>query len=346
MLAVAVGSRTLKLVSENLEGDPTEVNYDVEGLEEIVVQSESNGREVLLAGNRRWCEALAYAITARGFPCFYLGRIESGDQKGLVGFVKTALKKGFRGRPFFGSTNDVSPKETDHPWINLANEYERTNKDVRRGKHRVLDALRVLFPELLKLEEKLWHPDRKKALMTAAIKNDWSYFETEYAMKFAESIAKDVPEKRDEEARSWLVDALKNLGEAEWRKEEVAGRIETEVGDHPVVKAYNDSFTAMMVVLMVGWRKWANWRHLRSYAGLAVTRIDGKGRPRIGRQRGIIRTNLYHLRLSSRGKEVVAAAMKRTDKRTSTGKLPLIKRLERILKDVYHILQPQTLGIK
>lgn len=340
MIGVAVGSQNLKIVIPGQEDE--EVSYNREGVGKVVETASGNGKCVVLGGNRRWAETLAYSLKEKGLEVRYLGRIEGGNQqKGNAGSLKKALENNFKGRLFFGNSQLRDKRvngdeESDHPWLVLAHRYEKINDDIRRAKHRTLDALRLLFPELLALDSaKLWSKKRRAALQ----KPDWTVFKAD-GYDHQESLGQYVPADKQAEAVQVLKQSLFNLKEIEDKKEQLKEEITAVIADHPVVKAYNSSFSAMMLVLLIGWRSWGTtkkkgWLPLRSYAGLAVNRVDANGKPRISRKRPLIRTVTYHLLKTSRGKDVVAVAMARR----SLEKANRVKRIEYVLRDVWEILK-------
>lgn len=349
MIGIAVGSQSWQIVKEDgtvipepsrkIEGEdaplekPEGIPASRDGLAQVLAEV-SQDRKALIVGNRRWAKTLAYALHNAGVETRYLGGERAKGQKtDNVKVLKAALEKKFSGFPFFRKIQTGPAEETGHPWIELANRYDLSNDEIRRAKHRILDALRLLFPELLALEEKLW-----KTKSLEAIRGDkWAYF-LEEGVDYLKSLGGEVPQDEQDQARTDLAAALNLLGEANAKKAAVKEEIVKAVGGHLVPIAYNDSFTAMMVTLLVGWKTWGQnkkgWRHLRAYAGFSVTRIDAKGRARINRRRPEIRVNLFHLMKSGRGKEVMTEAMTRLGKT----KMRRIERMEYILKDIWRLM--------
>jgi hypothetical protein len=369
-VGVAVGSQQLKLVLSEAE-ESMEVGYDVQGVAAIVSLCKENlefgKRPALVAGNRRWAQAVAYALQKEGVEVRYFGGQEKGRGQKADGVkvLKKALEKGFSGQPFFRkeSENGESAKllvqeEASHPWVMLASEYGKTNDDIRRAKHRILDCLRVLSPELLTLEDKLW---QKKSL-EAMGDGKWQYF-LEFGVDCQKSVGQNVPAEKREEAAKRLKENIPNLAEAEGRKAEVKDKIARQMDTHPVATHYNLSFSSMMVALLVGWRDWADrdgkwnqagWRRLRGYAGLAVTRMDAKGKMRISRKRPSARVNLFHLLKTTRGKTIVARETQRLKSDPARQalrpealreRLRRTEQLEYILKDIWGILRDAKVSI-
>lgn len=348
MIGIAVGSQSWQIVKvdgtvipappEKKEGEeaperPEGIPASRDGFAQVMAEV-GDDRKTLIAGNRRWAKALAYALKNAGVEVRYLGGERAAGQKtDNVKILKAALAKNFPGFPFFRKVQSGPAEETGHPWIELAARYELANDEIRRAKHRVLDALRLLFPELLSLEEKLWKTKSLEALRG----EQWAYFLTE-GVDHTKSLGGEVPFDEQDQARTDLADALKLLADADAKKATVKSEIINTVGEHAAPKAYNDSFTCMMVTLLVGWKTWGRnkkgWRQLRAYAGFSVTRIDAKGKARINRRRPEIRVNLFHLMKTGRGKEVMNEAMTRLGKT----KMRRIERMEYILKDIWRLM--------
>lgn len=202
--------------------------------------------------------------------------------------------------------------------------------DLRRSKHRILNELRLIFPELVSLGTKLWG---KKAA-AALEEGRFDYFRN-YGLELNESLARFMPGDEIRQAREKLPGLFAELRQIEARERELLSEINALVRNHPIVQMFSGSDSAKRLVLLIGWRKWGStkrdFRQLRKYAGLAVSRIDAKGNPRISRERPAIRTNLYFLLRTREGKRIIEEAEVRLDRELK--KRP--KRMEILLKEIW-----------
>jgi len=358
-IGVAVGSQKLKIVFPDAEMETETVGHNQAGIEQIMTAFAQDGRNhLVISGNRRWSEALAYSLQARGVTPRYLGREGGkGEKGGNDRFLKKALSKGVIGRNFFREPHPVDvakEAESNHPWVMLANEHERLNDEIRRFKHRALDALRLIFPELLTLGSKCWGVKYRRLFQECR----WDEL-AQYGLDYRESLGQAVPVVKRRAAEEDLKTALFDLKMIEEKRERTKEAVAELVDSHPVVQAYNESFSAMMVILLIGWRSWGvnkkGWLRLRSYAGLSVSRLDSNGKPRISRKRPPIRTNIYHLFGSGRGKKIIEKALNaRRERKREEGlgeselsevKLRRVKRIEAILRDIWGILKSELLKV-
>ncbi|MBI2577422.1 MAG: hypothetical protein HYV77_01105 [Candidatus Wildermuthbacteria bacterium] len=147
-----------------------------------------------------------------------------------------------------------------------------------------------------------------------------------------------MPAAKQAEAASQLHKELGMLAEFNILQRDLRERIKAETEGHAIVEYFGGTFSAQVLALLIGWRRWGEgrkqgFRALRSYCGLAVTRVDSSGKPRISRVRPEIRTALYWLFATSKGKEVVSEAMeRRADKSKKPGRP---KRMEALLLAVW-----------
>lgn len=352
MIGVAVGSQDLKLV--RLGQEPLELPYNKVGLNQILEARDQDGK-VLLSGNRRWAEALVCSLHAQGVEVRYVGspKKKAGEKLNNAKLLKMALETGFIGQLFLIRETTIrfpAQEESSHPWVQLANEYDLANDDIRRAKHRVLDCLRTIFPELLALEQKLWG----KKILYALRQLDWQFF-LKHELCYADSLGQNVSETRRKECERKLLEELTQLQLVEEKKEERKEKIIGLMENHPVTQAYNGSFSAMLVLCFVAWRSWGTNKKsrlaLQHFAGLVPKMLDAKGKRRISGERPLIRVNLYHLLKTTRGQEVVQAAADRLGKRLGKAvdgdirkSMKLVERLEYILRDIWSILKQGELN--
>lgn len=141
----------------------------------------------------------------------------------------------------------------------------------------------------------------------------------------ARSLAKYIPAGIRKETEERYKRLLARYYRASKEKEMAIEALRKQIGYHPLVELFNNCNTIYVVLGFLGWRNWPNWRELRSFCGLAVTRIDNRGNPHIARKRPEIRKFLYLLAMrTSKGKGVI---------KDLQGKSHIkIKRVERILK--------------
>jgi len=98
-----------------------------------------------------------------------------------------------------------------------------------------------------------------------------------------------------------------------------------------ITELFNGNFSARLLTLQIGWRKWEKFEHLRSYVGLSLTRVDSKGRLRISRVRPEIRTVLYFLLKTNVAKEIISEKMRKLKRE----KVRLPKRMEWLLEYIW-----------
>lgn len=210
MLGVAVGSQDLIVVRPNevqpeiafaaeSNGDQDDdrsdqrdqmlvLPYNDEGLQTLLGMADGT---VILAGNRHWAKALAYAIQHHGVDVRYVAprKAERGQVRSYAKFLQIALAHGVTGKPFFGARYKIYTKTTaedavQHPWVELAAKTVIAANDLRRCKHRILNEMRLIFPELLNLGTKLWG----KKSVSALQEMNFGYFRC-YNLELHQSLA-------------------------------------------------------------------------------------------------------------------------------------------------------------
>ncbi len=351
MLGIAVASQELKVLIHKEEPVPESIEeedgnsekgedvlvlpYSEQGL--ATVLGMADGDVIVLAGNHSWAKPLAYALTRHGKEVRYVTprKAERGQILSQVKFLQNALARGVTGKPFTseqyqphasGPTEDA----VAHPWVELDNRYVVVMNDLRRAKHRIINSLRVIFPELVGLETKIWG---KKAL--AALEDeDFRYFR-KHGLDYSVSLGRYFPEVEQAKARHELKDCLAKLRDVESDKARVNAEIDRITCGHSIVKMFDGSDSAKRLALLIGWRNWGrtrqDFRGLRKYAGLAVSRVDSKGNPRISRERPAIRTCLYFMLRTNEGKRIIEEAKARLGRELK--KRP--KRMEILLKEIW-----------
>ncbi len=127
------------------------------GLKEVLAQS-APGETIVLAGNSNWLTAFAHGLQSHGRAVRFLPSPmkERGQRQSHAAMLGAALEHGIVGRPFFRDGKSSAEAEVPHPWVEMANQYFLLLDGIRQAKHRVLNALRILYPELVAIGDKLW----------------------------------------------------------------------------------------------------------------------------------------------------------------------------------------------
>jgi hypothetical protein len=296
---------------------------------------------IVIAGNYNWAKPLASGLVRFGAEVRYVAprRAERGAVQSQVRFLKNALANGVRGRQFFGERHKTlfppqnGNEEIAHPWIELDNRRVVVMDDLRRVKHWIINQLRVIFPELISLETKLWG---KKA-MEALVQGNYAFFRERYELDYSDSLGRYMSGYDQEQAKTELSRLWGELATIVEQEKALDAGIKRVTGGHAIMSMFEDSDSARRLTLLIGWRTWGrtkdDFRQLRKYAGLAVSRIDSKGKPRISRERPSIRTNLYFFLRTSEGKRIIEEAAVRLGREVKTMKRP--KRMEILLKEIW-----------
>lgn len=319
---------------------------------------EMNPKTVVMVGNREWGTPLAYFLqeqNTNGLEIRYIGRPrEKGKKIDFKKYLQHALGSGMIGRPFLAE-NLSKTEEINHPWYRVAHEYLRAINEVRRAKHLVLSTLSILFPEVVKpsgIEMKKGQPIPypvppgiwNKNMKSVRENPDPELLQSESSVSDAvqtlakKSLGQSLPKEVRTRYMRLHQEYLANLVAWEDNAEEAMARLKVFVREHPMAKAFPvTAESAIVVCALIGWREWPNWRQLRSFAGLAVTQLDSKGKPRIGRQRSEIRQYLFLLLKTTIAKDFVAEFEVRVAEAKKSG-TPIrhrnIKRIEKLLKEL------------
>lgn len=320
-----------------------EVANSAEGVAIIKQLASANGRTVQFLGNRRWAIPAASALSQDGFVPMYLAvETKTGVRGGFKKIALALLEKGVRGRAFFSEKRPVQglPPGANMSWNETAETYLHASDAVRRAKHHLLSNLAVLFPEVVKpsaTEIKKGRPVPQPApsdlwtkKMRPVLESPDPYFwENDstlpvVAQLAGKSLGKFVSAFDRNEYRRRYNQALNEFNMAVKEKNTAMEKLQGLVKDHALLKAFPDSDIAVVLVGLLGWRQWPSWPELRSYCGLAVTRMDSKGKPRISRVRPGTRMYLYLLATRVRKGKVLAGDAKKR-----------VKRIERLLKKLW-----------
>lgn len=316
-----------------------------------------NPKTVVIVGNREWGTPLAYFLqehTSNGLEIHYIGKPrEKGKKIDFKKYLQNALESGMTGHPFLA---EQLPKteEINHPWYRVAHEYLRAINEVRRAKHLVLSTLSILFPEVVKpsgIEMKKGQPIPhpvppgiwNKNMKGVRENPDPDLLQSESSVPDAvrtlakKSLGKSLPAEVRTRYTRLHQEYLANLTAWEMNAEEAMARLKVFVREHPMAQAFPTAESAIVLCALIGWRTWQDWRELRSFAGLAVTRLDAKGNMRISRVRGEIRQYAYLLLKSTIGKEMVSELDLRAKLAKERG-TPIrhmnVKRIEKLLKEL------------
>ena len=332
ILGLAVGRNTHTLVYDPsiLEGSLGQemIPNSSEGMKRIV---ELYPRMILVVGNREWGKAFMYAVHAEceSIDIRYVPRpSKKGAKDNMAKFLTNVLSSGIMGKSFF-QERKPDPKNgedasEEHPWYRLSQEYNTATDEVRRARHLVLSTLSILFPEAVKpgqIDLKKGRPVPQPIPpgvwtkgMRRVLENPDPFFLEDEAMVRStvrelakKSLGKHIPREKRDHYLTLHLEYLTNLDKWLRVQEETLGRLREAISGHPIMQIDPDSVTLAVLCGYIGWRSWPSWRELQAFTGLLVSRVDEKGRPRIGRQRKMIRNYLYLMLGTKWGKEIVAA---------------------------------------
>lgn len=282
-----------------------EICYDVPASERLIQQEKPE--IVITTGNSRWALPIAYFLEAIGIEVRYLGvpTQERGEKMEGIKYLKSALEKGLRGRPFF-KRKDVD--QGSHPWVSLGRKYSKNKDDQRRVKHRILDQLRVVLPEIFQRETKKVFSKKGRKLLK---ESNWDGLLELCGVSVNTLFQSYLPESEKRERKKRISELIDELGRVEEGEKEIREKIIEITDGHPVVELFDGAFSARLFTLFVAWREWQKFEHLRAFVGLSLTRIDSrKGKLRISRKRKEARTALFLLLRTKIAKEVIAERMK------------------------------------
>lgn len=350
-IGVGRNTHTLVLLEQGAEKEAKELFLpnSLEGVERVVKLAKENGQDqVVFLGNYRWATPFAYALQQREItPFYYPLRIERG-KRGRVGSVSEMLLKvvgsGIRPRPFFKKEPArIRPKEELPTSYRLALEYLDITNEIRELKHHLLDCLSILFPEVVRAgkttklikgqEIKLpvpepQPPDIFTKKMRLVLENPNPYLlvhedrvPEEVRVLALDSLGRMIPrglwEKTLADHRQFLIEYDRQLKLKQAKMKE----LKTKVAPHRLMELFGEGDIITVLTAFLGWRAWPNWRELRRFCGLDVTRLDSQGKPHISRVRPQIRQYLYLFATrTNEGKKITAGVKGR------------VKRIERVLK--------------
>ena len=302
------------------------VPFTVSAIERLIKEEQAD--KVVITGNYQWGLSFAYYLKATGISEIrYLGQPlkEKGVKESGISYLKKALEKGLWGRLFFKQT---LADEASHPWVMLAHRYFILQDDQRRVKHRIQNELRVILPEIFM--GKVQRVFSKKGRKLLKEKDYWSLLEL-CDVSVSRLFQEFLPENEKKERENQIINLLNDLSELEEKEKEMRREIEKITEDHCITKLFNGNFSARLLALQIGWRKWQKFKHLRSFVGLSLTRVDSKGRLRISRKRPEIRTVLYFLLKTNVAKEIINEKMGKLKRE----KASLPKRMEWLLEFIW-----------
>lgn len=305
MIGIAVGRKEHQLILKNEKGimQLPPIPNTRQGAEKLIELLKSfSQNEVVFLGNWRWALPLACFLDSRKVKCFYFP-MQRGTRGKIGSVLRQMMESNTTPRPFFTEKHFFLPPEGLLP-LRLVKEYLTLADEVRAAKHRVEDLMLCIFPELAQ-RKNLFSPKMKKVL-----ENPDPFFlavspEIPYSIKILaqNTLARYIPPPLRKRALQDYQTAYQQLLEALKAKEEKLNEIRRLFASHPIAQMFGGCDTAIIVAAMIGWRKW-EWRQLRRFCGLDVTRIDSKGRPRISRSRPYIRQYIYLLTGTKLGREI------------------------------------------
>jgi hypothetical protein len=238
-------------------------------------------------------------------------------------------------------------------WEELAGQYLQLTNDVREGKHRVLSCLSVLFPEAIQAslqERKKGRPIPQpmppgiwtKKMSGVLANPDPFVLESDPGVPAVihelaqKSLGREIQPDMKAEYMTRYIRHRGELQTAERQKQIVFDQLQRMVGNHPLARAFPNSDSAVVLTGLIGWRNWPQWRELRAYCGLSLTRMDTKGNSQISRVRPNVRQYLYLLVTRTQvGKSFAATVRQELDDRGYKGRGRRVKILEKFLKDLW-----------
>lgn len=363
---IGVGRSTHTLVTvyqeDGMEPQVSEqyVPNDYSGAMEVVsvVSENGNPRQVVFTGNVRWGTPFAALLKEKSVEPHYYRFLAERGQRGKVGNVAkslaTILITGIQTRPYFQQKQEPRREEQLPHVCRLASEYLEATDQVRIAKHHLLDGMVILFPEAVKagttekkgVELPVPNPQPPE-LFTKKMRPV-----LENPNPFALETMADAPDViRELAARSlgrWVPSDFRrqvmenhrlNLANYDTqlaRKEIQLETLRSMVAGDPLLREYGDGDIITVLSALIGWRQWPNWRELRRYCGLDVSRLDSTGKHRISRVRPPIRQYLYlFMSMTKQGREI-AAQVKNTREDGTRRPHLRVKRLEKVLKTFWY----------
>lgn len=333
-IGIAIHSGKLKVIFYPEETIKT-IYYTKTDLDALAMELKRRKiSEVTVCGNRRWAEPLYFYLYTNGFQVNYLplpGK-ERGQKMSLEETLKIAFEKGVRGQPFV----KIKREETSHRWLTLVKEYFKLQDDRRRTKLRIQGILREMVPEVF-IEGNLQKIFTQKGLSLLEEKR-WSEL-VEYVTGriIGELLINFVIKERVQKLESDLDAQLQQLKELEKKEAELIREIEIITANNPIVKYFNDAFSARLLVLAICWKTWNNVRELRKFCGLDVKRIDAKGKLRISRVHPETRAILYFILKTKKAQSILKPRLEALGRK----KPSLPKVMELLLKCIWREFKSQ-----
>lgn len=310
-IVVATGLHTHVLLRrEGAEVVETAIPQSRTGLETLLALKPET---VTFVGNREWSRAMAESLrtsTNGNSPeiLFVAKPTEKGVRQSVLAFGWLVLERSIRGRDFFEEKRPLT--EPDHQWYQLALGYLAAANELREARHHLLSTLVVLFPEVIRpsaaergkgkpVPEPIPPGTWTRGMIPVLANPDpWSLAESEEVpaairILAASSLGRDLPKATIEHYRGLHREHLKMFNLTQETKARHIKDLSKLVEGHLMLRDFSESDSMIVLTALIGWRRWEHFNYLRHFAGLAVSRIDGKGNARISRQRGPVRQYLY-----------------------------------------------------
>lgn len=349
---IAVGRHAFTIVGNSAEED-TVIPNSSNGANWVLTQ----GGEVVFVGNWRWALPMASYIKKRKLTkvSFRKVTIEHGARGKLGSMVNVARHLRDIGelnpRPFFTEWRESTPLPELH---HEALTYLDITNEVRKAKHKLLNGLCVLFPEVV--PQKSGVPAEE--ISTPKISDIFSTKRMAWVLRdprpFVVMLSDRVPSEVRELAKNSLGDSvpeeiLYHTFEEYKRnyeihtdllqvKKETMDALRSEVANTELVKEFGDGDIVVVLSALLGDEIFSDWRKLRAFAGLALTRQEPSGKKRTSRKNGAIRQYLYlFASLTKEGREMAKEIRENANRRAVEAGKPkathtTVKVLEGVLK--------------
>jgi hypothetical protein len=320
-LYLAVGKHSHVLVTSDASGSIPIPNSQAGVLKILESAANAKTNEVITVGNRRWLLPLASALRETGISVGYIPiyseRGKRGKRGSMENTVRTLLAQGnVRVRPYF---HEVVPPEDPLGYRIVLTYLEYANR-VRKQKHHLLDGLCLLFPEVVRDktakeagETKTPQPpeifDSKKMASTLADPRPERVLMSGAPVMVRELARTSIGLAVDPAIRekSWqdYSEAYAVYRDAVTAKEQAMNQLRAIASSHVLVQRFGGGDVITVLAALLGDKVFGEWRHLRHFAGLDVTRMDATGKRHISRVRGPVRQYLYlFAALTKVGKEM------------------------------------------
>lgn len=348
---IAVGRHAFTIVGDTVEDDVVVFNSS-QGADWVLAQSV----EVIFVGNWRWALPMASYLQNAGLKVsFRKVTIEHGARGKLGSMVNVARHLRNTGelnpKPFFNEHRESAPLPDLHY---MALTYLETVNEVRRVKHKLLNGLCVIFPEVVPQKSGV----SAEEISSPKISDIFTTKRMAWVLKdpraFVVMLSDHVPPEIRTLARSSLghsvpaeifAEAFKEYGQHYRtytdlleKKEKAMEILRCEVIDSELVKEFGDGDIIVVLSALLGDEIFSDWRKLRAFAGLALTRQEPSGKKRISRRNGAIRQYLYlFASLTKEGREMAKEVRENANRRAVEAGKPkathtTVKVLEGVLK--------------